>query len=66
MPTDLAIELVTLIRSNKGMADRLLHKHLDDGTGHCRTCHGGAQSGHYRFPCIFLVAAAEAKRRGAL
>src|SRR5919108_5586627 len=44
-------ELVALILSEPGMADRLLAIHADDGTGHCRVCSGGGQSGRDVWPC---------------
>jgi hypothetical protein len=43
--------LVELIRSQPGMAERLLIEHADDGSGRCRACSGGGQSGRHRWPC---------------
>lgn len=43
--------LVELIRSQPGMADRLLVDHSDDGSGRCRVCSNGGQTGRYRWPC---------------
>lgn len=43
--------LVQLIRSEPGMAERLLGAHTDDGTGRCRVCSTGAQTGRVRWPC---------------
>jgi hypothetical protein len=52
--------LVVLIRSQSGMADRLLAEHADDGSGRCRTCSAGAQTGRYRWPCAIQRAAVDA------
>jgi hypothetical protein len=52
--------LVTLIRSQPGMAERLLVEHADDGSGRCRCCTAGAQSGRYQFPCAIALAATDA------
>jgi hypothetical protein len=43
--------LVELIRSQPGMAERLLAEHTDDGWGRCRTCSNGGQTGRPRWPC---------------
>jgi hypothetical protein len=43
--------LVQLIQSEPGMAERLLDAHRDDGTGRCRVCSTGAQTGRARWPC---------------
>ncbi|WP_219414369.1 hypothetical protein [Pseudonocardia nigra] len=43
--------LVALIVSQPGMVDRLLEQHVDDGTGRCLVCSGGAQSGRHAWPC---------------
>ena len=53
-------QLVVLIRSQPGMAERLLAEHADDGSGRCRLCSSGAQAGHYQFPCAIRLAAADA------
>jgi len=55
---ELANQLVALIRSEEGMAERLLAEHADDGSGRCRTCSGGGQTGHYRWPCTLHRCAA--------
>ncbi|QYN41138.1 hypothetical protein K1T35_48235 (plasmid) [Pseudonocardia sp. DSM 110487] len=55
--------LVALICSNPEMAVRLIEDHRDDGTGHCRSCSSGAQTGHYTFPCNILLDAQDAIRR---
>ena len=52
--------LVALIRSQPGMAERLLAQHADDGSGRCRSCSAGAQSGRYRWPCAIQRYATEA------
>ena len=43
--------LVVLIASQSGMAERLLAEHADDGSGRCRRCSTGGQTGRYRWPC---------------
>ena len=43
--------LVALIRSQPGMAERLLAEHADDGRGRCRVCSAGGQTGRFRWPC---------------
>jgi hypothetical protein len=53
--------LVTLITSEHGMADRLLAQHVDDGSGRCRVCTGGSQTGRLTWPCQTQMAAAAAK-----
>ena len=50
-PSSVLHPLVVLIRSQPGMAERLLVEHADDGFGRCRTCSGGAQTGRHRWPC---------------
>ncbi len=55
--------LVALIMSQPAMAERLVAQHADDGTGHCRCCTSGAQTGRYRYPCDILLAVHEAARR---
>jgi hypothetical protein len=50
--------LVVLIRSQPGMVERLLVVHADDGSGRCRVCSTGGQTGRYRFPCAIQRAAA--------
>ena len=37
--------LVLLIRSQVGMAERLLAEHVDDGSGRCCLCSGGQLTG---------------------
>jgi hypothetical protein len=55
--------LIELIITEPGMAERLLGQHTDDGTGRCRVCTAGGQTGHYPYPCIFRLAADEANHR---
>jgi hypothetical protein len=43
-----------------GAPDRLLDLHIDDGSGRCRICSSGAQTGRYRHPCAIRVLATEA------
>jgi hypothetical protein len=43
--------LVALIQAEPGMAQRLLSAHADDGTGRCRICSTGAQTGRFQWPC---------------
>ena len=52
--------LVALIRSQPGMAERLLADHTDDGTGRCRCCSSGGQTGRYQWPCAIHRSAAQA------
>jgi hypothetical protein len=42
------------------VADVLLEKHIDDGTGRCKVCSTGNQSGHHRYPCTLRNLAVEA------
>lgn len=43
--------IVEFIANHPGLASRLLSEHVDDGTGRCRTCSCGGQSGRQRWPC---------------
>ena len=52
--------LVVFIRSQPGMADRLIVEHANDGTGRCRTCSTGGQAGRYRWPCALYCCATQA------
>jgi hypothetical protein len=54
------VELVVLMMNQKGMADAVIRQHSDDGTGHCRVCTTGAQTGRYRWPCQTYMAARRA------
>ena len=54
--------LVVLIRSQPGMAERLLAEHADDGSGRCRCCTSGAGAGRYQFPCAIRRAATDAAK----
>jgi hypothetical protein len=53
--------LVILIQSEPGMAQRLLAEHTDDGTGRCRVCSTGGQSGRFQWPCTLHRSAADAQ-----
>jgi hypothetical protein len=53
--------LVVLIRSQPGMAQRLLTEHVDDGSGRCRVCSTGGQTGRYRWPCALRRYAEQAR-----
>lgn len=44
-------ELIVFIRSHPGLAERLLAEHIDDGTGRCRSCANGGQTGRCHWPC---------------
>jgi hypothetical protein len=43
-----------------GMVATTMRKHANDGTGHCRLCTAGAQTGCYAWPCQIYLAAEEA------
>jgi hypothetical protein len=43
--------IVAFIAGEPGMAERLLAAHADDGTGHCRVCTQGGQTGRQKYPC---------------
>jgi hypothetical protein len=58
--------LVIFIRSQPGMAERLLADHADDGSGRCRVCSAGAQAGRYRWPCALHRAATDASTHDAV
>ncbi|MGI5125885.1 hypothetical protein ACQEVB_03620 [Pseudonocardia sp. CA-107938] len=51
--TPLAAALAVL----PGVAERLAADHVDDGTGHCRVCVNGGQSGRSVWPCTLRSAA---------
>jgi hypothetical protein len=59
-PSPLFTELTTLFRAQPAATARLLAQHVDDGTGHCRVCTAGGQTGHYTSPCVIQLAAEEA------
>jgi hypothetical protein len=54
------VQLVALMASQNGMAATTMRKHANDGTGHCRLCTAGAQTGRYAWPCQTYLAAEEA------
>ena len=44
----------------------LLQAHCDDGTGHCRVCSAGGQTGRSTWPCqLYSVATAVPAQRSA-
>jgi hypothetical protein len=43
-----------------GLPARLLELHVDDGTGRCRICSQGGQTGRDRHPCRLRALATEA------
>ena len=53
--------MVALIRSQEGMADRLLAEHVDNGHGRCSACPVGGQQGHLRWLCAIFSYARTAK-----
>jgi hypothetical protein len=55
-------ELAALLLKEPLAIARLLAQHVDDGTGHCRVCTAGGQTGRYRHPCALQLAAEEARR----
>jgi hypothetical protein len=55
--------LIEFVGSEPGMTQRLRAQHVDDGSGRCVLCSAGAQTGHYRHPCVLRLAADEANRR---
>jgi hypothetical protein len=55
--------LVALLVSQPQMIERLAPQHEDDGSGRCRSCSSGAQTGRYRYPCPIRVAVEEACRQ---
>ncbi len=46
--------------NNRNMPADLICEHADDGTGHCRVCTAGAQTGRYIWPCQIYLAARHA------
>lgn len=55
-----AAPLAAFICSHPGARARILAEHVDDGTGHCRRCSAGGQTGRYVWPCVLHVSAAGA------
>jgi hypothetical protein len=55
--------LVALFMSQPSMIDRLDPQHADDGTGHCRSCTSGGQSGRDKYPCSIRNNLDQARRR---
>jgi hypothetical protein len=58
------VQLITFIANQPGMADIIIRNHSDDGTGHCRLCSAGGQTGHYTWPCPTYHAAQAANLAG--
>jgi hypothetical protein len=56
----LAGEFAALCRWQPLVIARLLAEHTDDGTGHCRVCTSGAQTGRQLWPCLLRGLAEEA------
>jgi hypothetical protein len=54
--SSLAVEIARL----PGAAERLIAWHVDDGTGRCRLCSSGAQTGQYLWPCQLRLLAVRA------
>jgi hypothetical protein len=54
--------LVQFIVNNPGLADALLAQHVDDGSGHCRSCALGAQRGYQQHPCDIHCTAERARQ----
>jgi hypothetical protein len=44
------------------LADTLIARHVDDGSGYCRACGVGGQRGYHRHPC-FIRGTAERARQ---
>jgi hypothetical protein len=56
----LAAEFAALLQPDA--IARMLDRHVDDGTGHCRECSSGGQTGRSTWPCRLRVLAEEASR----
>jgi hypothetical protein len=54
--------IVAFIAGEPGMAERILAEHADDGTGHCRVCTDGGQTGRHVWPCTLRGLAEQASR----
>jgi hypothetical protein len=59
-PSDSPSDLARLLAAHAGLPTQLLAVHRDDGTGHCRLCSGGGQTGRYTHPCTIRAAATAA------
>lgn len=53
-------ELVEVISRCGDLAARLVHLHVDDGSGRCVVCSAGAQSARYVYPCAIRCLATRA------
>ena len=60
MEPEVTDPLVALIQAEPRMAQRLLNAHADDGTGRCRICSTGAQTGRFQWPCTIHKCARQA------
>jgi hypothetical protein len=63
-PSALFAELTLLFLGEPAAVEQMLAQHVDDGTGHCRVCTAGGQTGHYRHPSLIHLAAVEARASG--
>jgi hypothetical protein len=43
--------LISILAAMPGLTERLLADHIDDRTGHCRSCPLGGQAGFHVWPC---------------
>jgi hypothetical protein len=48
---ELELAMVEFLRSDPGRAQRHLAAHLDDGTGHSRSCQDTARGARQTWPC---------------
>jgi hypothetical protein len=62
----LFVELARFLTDQPTALTTLLSQHVDDGSGHCRTCRIGNQSGFLAWPCTLYAAAALAARPGSV
>jgi hypothetical protein len=49
--------------SRPSIIDRLDSEHVDDGTGRCRSCSSGDESGRRDYPCPIRNDIEDARRR---
>ncbi len=56
----LAAEFVALFRGQPTAIAQMLAEHVDDGSGHCRTCTAGPQAGRQVYPCWLRCVAEKA------
>lgn len=55
-------DLVRFIAGQPGMVEKLIRRHGNDGTGHCRQCTAGGQTGRNVWPCQLFLAATRVAR----